>query len=313
VSDAETSIAVVVLNWNGLSDTLACLESLGRSTVPLTSIVVDNGSSGSDVEVLRTSGLAGVVIETGTNLGYAEGNNVGLRYALRRGHHFRTIGVLNNDTTVQPSAFEVLARQLNHPHQTRRALTPTIVRQDDPTTIWFAGGVIDKGWPRHLQPHELSDAEPLRPSEWLTGCCIVARSDTWRYVGPFDPRYYLIFEDCDWSLRARQLGVELAVSSGARIEHKISQSLTSPQAARLGSYYYVRNGLRFEWEYFRLHLLHFVVEQVVRPTVSAARRLNWRPGLLFRWCGLLGFVTRQTGMAPLYVQRLACRRTTIRR
>ena len=302
----ETSIAVVVLNWNGASDTLACLDSLSRSIVPVTSIVVDNGSTGTDVKQLQASGLADAIIETRTNLGYAEGNNVGLRYALADSRGFFVIGVLNNDTVVQPSAFAVLAQHLERQPLTHRVIAPTIARHEDPTSVWFAGGTFDNGWPRHLQPDELPVNDgPLRPSEWLTGCCIVAHADTWRYVGLFDPRYYLIFEDCEWSLRARRLGVKLEVSTEARIEHRVSRSFASTSSSRLGSYYYARNGLRLEWTYSRRHIGRLLVEQVVRPTLSTGRRMDWRPGLLFRWLGLLGFLVGQAGVAPRYVAQLA--------
>src|SRR5438552_10530860 len=90
-------IALVILNWNGVTDTLECLASLRQSLVPIYAIVVDNGSTGSDVERIRSSGLSDMVIETGTNLGYAEGNNIGLQRALDSAQGFEIVGVLNND------------------------------------------------------------------------------------------------------------------------------------------------------------------------------------------------------------------------
>src|ERR1700693_6238140 len=100
MAEQRAAIALVVLNWNGVADTLECLASLRQSLVPIHAIVVDNGSTGPDVERIRASGLADIVIETGANLGYADGNNVGLRHALDSPQGFKVVGVLNNDTLV---------------------------------------------------------------------------------------------------------------------------------------------------------------------------------------------------------------------
>jgi GT2 family glycosyltransferase len=303
------SIAVVVLNWNGVDDTLACLDSLRRSVAAVHAIVVDNGSTGSDAERIRASELADTVIETGTNLGYAEGNNVGLRLALDPASGFEVVGVLNNDTVVDPRCFGGLVEQLGEENGPLRALAPTTLYFDDPGEPWFAGGIIDQGWPRHLQPSELGDRKgPLEPSEWLTGCCIVARAATWRHVGLFDSRYYLIFEDCEWSLRAQSLGVDLQVATACTIRHKVSRSFATEPSSLLGSYYYLRNGLRFGYAYAPRHLPRFLVRYLLRPTVSDIARLNLRRGLGFRWLGALAFVTGRTGQAPQLVARLAERR-----
>ena len=79
---------IVVLNWNGLSDTLACLQSLQQLRYPERRIVVvDNGSTDGSVEALRSarSSIGFELIEAGRNLGYAGGNNLGIRHALEKG------------------------------------------------------------------------------------------------------------------------------------------------------------------------------------------------------------------------------------
>jgi GT2 family glycosyltransferase len=302
-----------VLNWNGIADTLECLASLRQSTVPIHAIVVDNGSTGADADLIRTSGLADIVIETGANLGYAEGNNVGLRHALDSTEGFQVIGVLNNDTVVDPQCFGNLAEHLSGANRRHRALAPIMLYADNLTKPWFAGGVVDKGWPRHLQPLELNDnGRPLRASEWLTGCCIVTRAATWRQVGLFDSRYYLIFEDCDWSLRARRLSVELLVAAESTIHHKVSRSFATGSASLLGSFYFIRNGLHFDWVYRRRYLAQFLWHHLLRPTLSQVRRTRWTQELVFRWLGALAFATGQRGRAPVLVTRLAERRAAAR-
>jgi GT2 family glycosyltransferase len=299
-------VTVVVLNWNGVADTLECLASLRQSLVPIHSIVVDNGSTGHDVERIRASGLADVILETGENLGYAGGNNIGLRHALESADGFELVGVLNNDTVVDPRCFGDLAEHLDTADGRHRALAPRMLYADNRTKPWFAGGIVDRGWPRHLQPPEFEDDnKPLRASEWLTGCCILARAATWRHVGLFDSRYYLIFEDCEWSFRARRLHVELLVATQSTILHKVSHSFASGPASVLGGFYFMRNGLRFDWAYRRRYLLHFLWHHLLRPTLAEVRHLRWTPELVFRWLGALAFVSGQEGRAPTLVTRLA--------
>jgi len=296
-------VAVVVLNWNGADDTLACLESLRASTAPPHVIVVDNGSTDDSVTRIGASGLADDVVRTGANLGYAEGNNVGLRLALE--HRFAVIAVLNNDTIVEPDALELLLEQL--PASGHRAVSPEIRYFDRPGESWFAGGVVDRGWPRHLQPVELAGLEQsLRPSECLSGCCIVARRETWERVGFFDPGYFLIFEDSDWSMRAVRHGVALYVVTASTIRHRVSSSFGRGPASPLGGYYFVRNGLRFEARYFARYLPRFVVQWLVRPVPALLRSGRGRE-LAFRWFGALAFAAGLRGRAPRVLERLAAR------
>ena len=299
----KPEVGVVVLNWNGADDTLACLRSLRESTVRVHVTVVDNGSTDGSGEAISASGLADDVVMTGENLGYAEGNNAGLRLLLDAG--FEIVTVLNNDTIVEPSALEVLSARLRSTE--RRAISPVIGYLSEGDGAWFEGGVIDRGWPRHLQRDEtVASDEALRSTEILTGCCIAARREVWNRVGLFDPAYFLTFEDSDWCMRAAASGTALYVASESRIRHHVSRSFQAPPVSLLGAFYFVRNGLRFESRYFARHLMRFVYRWVVRPTPSLVRsRRGSEAG--FRWLGLCAFMVGQRGRAPVVVEQLARR------
>ena len=100
--DKKPEVSIIILNWNGLEDTIECLESLKKITYPnYKLIIVDNGSEGNDVAVLRHRfGSYIHIIEKDKNYGFTEGNNIGMRYALKG--EARYILLLNNDTIVDP-------------------------------------------------------------------------------------------------------------------------------------------------------------------------------------------------------------------
>ena len=109
----SVQVFAIVLDWNGLEDTLACVESLqglaigdGDPNSQLTVVVVDNGSRQSPCQSLADRYPDVVCLETGINLGYAGGNNFGISYALDRGADF--VWVLNNDAVVDPGCLATL-------------------------------------------------------------------------------------------------------------------------------------------------------------------------------------------------------------
>jgi len=112
----------------------------------------------------------------GENLGYAGGNGVGLEAALGWGSSY--VVVLNNDTIVPPGTLSRLANHLES-NPGLVAVSPVITYFDRPRETWFAGGIVDRNRPRHLQPSELApDHTSLRETALLTGCRIAASRET---------------------------------------------------------------------------------------------------------------------------------------
>jgi GT2 family glycosyltransferase len=233
---------VVVLTFRGRDDTIRCVSSLVDGNPEASVVVVDNGSGDDVLETVGGRWPQVATIQTGDNLGFAGGMNRGLDWALAR--DASTVTVLNNDTHVPPGAIRMLAERA----QDGVAVSPE-VRYASDGRVWFGGGVVDPetGLARHLTDAELARRFPgrmPRSVETLAGCCVTAPAAVWRRVGGFDERYFLIFEDADWSLRARRLGVDLLVDPSVHIDHAVSASFTGDRAL-LGLYYYARNGLLF--------------------------------------------------------------------
>src|ERR1700730_5456094 len=101
--DSNPRVACIVLNWNGWSDTIECLDALYQCTyLNVTVIVVDNGSTDDSVASIRGAHPDVLLIESGTNVGFAGGNNIRIRHALAHGAYY--LWLLNNDTKPAPDA-----------------------------------------------------------------------------------------------------------------------------------------------------------------------------------------------------------------
>lgn len=269
MSDIVTNAWLVVLTWNGRGDTLELLDGLQDAGLPDTTVVVvDNGSTDGTLEAIQEHHPWAKLVQTGSNLGYAGGNNVGIQMALDAGAD--VIGVLNNDTGVQAGFWEPLVALAG---SSGVAVSPDIRYFDTPDVSWFRGSVLNRsaGWIQHVDPKAQAAGPHLIDTLTLTGCCLVASATTWRTVGLFDERLFLIFEDADWCMRARDAGIRLVVEPRSVIRHKVSRSLDQPGAN--GLYYFCRNGLIFAARWLGPRpTSEFLLKEIVRPALSDLRR-----------------------------------------
>ena len=128
-------VTIVILNWNGASDTVACLRSCAHLVDrPAPAIVVvDNASTDESVPEIHGEFPATPVIEAPSNLGYAGGNNLGIRWALEAGSEY--IWLLNNDTRVAPRALAELVDALRADRGAAMAGSK-ILYDADPDRLW---------------------------------------------------------------------------------------------------------------------------------------------------------------------------------
>ena len=236
-----SKVAIIIVNWNGKTDTLECLASLHHDCYRNKQlIVVDNGSADDSVEAIRVAYPNVTVLETGANLGFTGGNNAGIDFALQQGVDY--LYLLNNDTTVEPDALQVLV-QAAEDNTYYGLLTPVIHYFDKPDDVWFAGSHMDlaRGIAVHDNSHVPERVEDTIAIPWASGCAMLLRADLMQRLGGLDERYFLNWEDVDLSLRVRALGSSIGLVPAARIYHKVSRSFGD--ASGVGHYYYVRNNL----------------------------------------------------------------------
>lgn len=244
MSDALPAVTVVVLNWNNLPDTIECLESLRSVAYPaLRLLLVDNGSTDGSEAALRARFPDLDVLQTGENLGFAGGNNAGIRRALAAGADH--VVLLNNDTTVDPGFVTALvdaARQ----HPRAGLLSSKILLFDRPDVLWFAGASFHPwlGWGRHRGHGERDTGQYDRVEETdrPTGCALLATRACCERVGLLREEYFCYAEDLEWGLRARAQGFQVLYVPGSRVWHKVSRS-TGGARSTLPLRYQTRNVL----------------------------------------------------------------------
>lgn len=240
MSDSRPHVFALILNWNGAEDTVEAVRSVQKSLyAPLSIMVIDNGSDTESREAIRAGCPDVEMVETGDNLGYAGGNNFGMRIALERGADYCLI--LNNDLTVAPDMIELLVSAATEAGP--GVLGPRVYRYDEPESLFYTGWEIDwKRWLFHRTAVEES-AEALLDVDYVQGCAVFLSAEILQSVGMFDERYHLYCEDADLSVRAGRAGFRVAEVMGARAWHKGYGS--SGRCSPLKIYYSLRNRLLF--------------------------------------------------------------------
>ncbi len=225
-------VGIVLLNWNGWKDTCACLESLRRlDAVKFEVIVVDNASTNGSASQIRRRYPEARLIETGRNLGFAGGCNVGIRHLIEQ--RFDFVWLLNNDTCVGPGALQALVSKARR-SRNMGAIGSVIHPSDRRTSIEaWGGGYVDfwLGRSRHFQ-HPVPD----QSLEFITGASMLIRKEAIEDVGLLDERFFMYWEDADFCFRLRRAGWQLGVADESRIWHKGSASV-GKESAKLDLYF----------------------------------------------------------------------------
>jgi hypothetical protein len=306
---SQPTVAVILLNWNGKQDTLACLESLRQvDYADFTTIVVDNGSNDGSVPAIRSAFPAVTILETGQNLGFSGGNNVGIRYALA--NKFDYLLLLNNDTVVAPDILKVLIAT----SQTRPDagfLGAKIYFHSQPDRLWYAGArwLPDRADCIHVGGGQIDDGRQwadVQETDYACGCALFAQATTIRDVGLLETSFFALWEEVDWCYRARRKGYKSLFVPDAKVWHKISASFDGGANKPHYEYYYWRN--RLLWMERNLPFAEIIrlYRRVLIPKIRAEWRAYRNPTLspperLGRKARLLGvwhYFIRRFGKAP---------------
>jgi GT2 family glycosyltransferase len=216
-------VSVILVNWNNFKDTAECLESLRKVTYAnYEIIVVDNGSVNDDVELLRQEfGDLAKVIESGKNIGFAGGCNLGIKDALARGADY--VALLNNDTVVAPDFLDA-AVEVAESEDKLGVAGGKIYCYELPQTIWFAGGILNycTGGTPIKGSGEIDNGqfEEIAEVDWICGCYMFISREALQAVGLLDERFFFGWEDVDFCRRAARKGFKILFVPGSKIWHK---------------------------------------------------------------------------------------------
>lgn len=216
-------VFIIVLNWNGKDDTIECLSTLKMLDYPNFEImVIDNGSTDGSEETIRSSFPSVYLIQTGKNLGYAGGNNAGIRYALEHGADY--VWLLNNDTTVDPNALTVLVKTVQADPKIA-FVGSKIYYYDQPNVIWCVGGMIDLaagGRTDHpgMGQKDLGQFETIDDVGYVSGCSLLASRSAIKAIGLLPEEYFLYFEEADWNVAAQRQGYRTVLAPASQVWHK---------------------------------------------------------------------------------------------
>ena len=278
-------VVIIILNWDGLENTIECLESLKKITYPnYKVIVVDNASSRDDVKVLGEKfGDYIHIIQNDKNYGFAEGNNIGIRHALA---HLAPdyVFFLNNDTVVAPDVLDELVRAAKADPNVGIA-GPKIYYYDisgRKDVIWAAGGKVTWWHPWvydgiGCNDDDLPRYQALRTVDWVSGAAMMIKRQVLDELSLLNGDYFLGNEDVEYCLRAQKHGFKVMYVPDARVWHKVGKSRQKqgPRFSDLPPYYrLIRRNFPLTVYLYQLLLMAPIL--VVRRLLFALT--NIRPG-----------------------------------
>jgi GT2 family glycosyltransferase len=271
VSRGSARVFVLLLNWNNWKDTNACLASLqGLNYDNWYVVVLDNGSTDGSVDRIRERFPDVEIMELRENLGFAKGNNAGIRAALQRGAEY--VWLLNNDTTVDPNALRALVERAEADPKIG-AVGSAIYHASEPERMQaWGGGYVDFWLGRSRNFLRPVADERIR---YLTGASLLLRRSVLESLGLLDEGFFMYWEDADYCFRLRSAGLRLAVASESTVLHKGSASFEN--RSLLSDAYFTRSARRF----FRKHAAFplFSLWAGVAPRVL-------KRAILGQWSGL---------------------------
>lgn len=289
---AQPKVGIVLVNLNAYQDTAVCLDSLqGISYQNVEVIVVNNGSRDDSGERLSREYPWATHLDSGKNLGFTGGNNLGIDHAVKNGADH--VLLLNNDTIVTPGFLEPLVAQLEH-DPSIAAVSGKIYyapqamhgRSD---VLWYAG--CFQKW--HTGYHHNGVFEPdaghfntVREVPYASGCLMLMNGSVIRKQGMLSDEYFIYWEEADWCHRAREQGYKCLYEPKSVIYHNFTNA---PKGKEKPFYMYMqtRNAFLYSrkhykgkdrlryWLFYPIYLSYMFLTQLRSRNFNGARAMIW--------------------------------------
>jgi GT2 family glycosyltransferase len=269
-------VSFVIVHLDQEDATRECIRSLLHLSYENIEIVlVDNCSTDASGERLHKEFPGAVFIRNEENLGFAEGNNVGIRKALAEKADY--VVLLNNDTVVEQNFVQPLLG-LAQSDRTIGVQSCKIYFFADPEKLWYAGGILNTdtatGIHRGMFASDSERYNKIEDTGYATGCMMFIARSALETVGLFDSAFFIYLEDADWCERARRSGYRVVYNPGAWLRHKVS--VTTKIDSPFYLYFTARNKILFLRKHARRwrlivhlpHLLYFYGRHIVRMSIK---------------------------------------------
>lgn len=293
-------ICVVLVNFNGKKYNKACIESIlkSRCMERLHIVVVDNASTDDSMEELESiynNNESIHLIPLEENHGFSKANNEGIKWALKQGCQY--IMLLNNDTEITPWTIE---KMINLQKRTGHIIVPKILYADQREIIWCAGGELSSAIqkPKHRGAGQTDRGQFDREDTcaFANGCCMLLTDKIIEKIGMLDERFFLYYEDTEYSIRAGKKNVGISYCGQAVVYHKVNGS-TGGNNNPVNAYYITRNWLM-------CNRTHMKAEFVLFCIYFLFNRLCWtmiwllqgkRDMVKAMWRGIIDFKNGKSG------------------
>lgn len=279
-------VSIIILNNNSLAMTKEQLEDVGSLNVGnmnIECVVVDNGSTDgteSAIKNYKLPNMAYKFLQSGQNLGFAGGNNIGIEYAIKNKADY--IILMNNDLILSK---DVVVQMVNYMQQNNDVglASPKIYfasgfefhksrykNEEKGRVIWYAGGVIDRNnvYTSHRGVDEVDAGQydEIIETDSASGACMIIRPDVVKKIGLLDDSLFLYWEDADYSERAKRAGFKVIYFPKTHIWHKVSVS-TGGSGGEANDYFLTRNRYYYSIKYSTIRTKIAVIKDTIRLAI----------------------------------------------
>lgn len=219
----------MILNYQRFLDSGKCLSGLLKSDLPagVEFLIIDNSPDDTPKGYFEKNFPKIKVIKNSENIGFAKGNNVGIRYAIKQGASH--ILIINPDVTVGRRFLKPLLLSLEKDKKAM-IIAPAIRHQQNGVVFYGMRGKVDwvTGKATHTNLRRLPKNRKVIKSQFVTFACVLIKTDVFSKVGLLDERYFMYLEDVDYCLSANRAGYKVLLHSRVIVDHLTSSSFQKP-------------------------------------------------------------------------------------
>lgn len=261
-------VGIILVNYNGLEDTIDCLNSINKSTYKDYEIVIVDNNSEEKPDILSTYENV-TLVKLYENVGFGIANNIGTQKAIDNGADY--ILCLNNDTEITDGLLALFVSEIKE----REVLTCATYYFSDKKELWYGGGKISKirGTCRQKK------YKNSRYVSFICGCCMFFSKETFNEIGLFAPEYFMYCEDSDYSIKLLLNGYKIRYLYQAGVYHKVGKSISKEPGMK--DYYLTRNRMflleKYSNYFYPSVWIYFYITRALMIIINAAKGYDSTP------------------------------------